>query len=141
MPKFHFKQSVLLILLLVSHILAVIAPANANMQKLHNTVQNEDYAPICNGTGKIRWIKLSDYYQTGKITFVELPNPTNDNASNSNNSCPICSLFTQLDDNLALTNAILLFDKAVFSSVSSLTKAYFKQEVASANARAPPLFS
>lgn len=141
MPTLYLKKSLLLLLVLLSHLLSVIAPANASMQARHSILQNADLAPICNGTGKIRWIKLSDYYQTGKITLVEpavINGETNDSV---NNNCPICSLFTQLDDDYALVSIPLIVEPANYPFHYQFTQRYFNQEVASANSRAPPLFS
>ena len=121
----------------------MVAPTSAMAHSATLDIQNEDLAPICNGTGKVRWISLSEYYKTGKINVVEPPaSSENEQTDNTQTNCPICSLFTQIDDdNSALIPHTLFIDNSVLHGVFKHTQHAFKQETASANSRAPPVFS
>lgn len=139
MHTLQIKKSLILTFILLSHLFSVFTPANASMQKLHNINQNEDLAPICNGTGKIRWVKLSDYYETGKLIFVELPSSKNDTSQKYQVKCSVCSAFTALDDDVEQSVLqIFSLDFTPHNIEISHSKNYFKQAVASANSRAPP---
>lgn len=103
---------------------------------------NEDLTPICNGTGKIQWISLSEYFQTGNITFVEPEQEPVSNNSNQTNKCSICSTLSNIDDEVsALLHIKVNLDSKIVSKPLFFSQVkYLKQEVASANSRAPPYY-
>lgn len=114
--------------------------AMSHVTKPHD--QNADLAPICNGTGKIQWVSLSEYYQTGKITFIEAEQEPLSNGNNESNKCPICLTFSNIDDDVdSLLQAKLNLDCKIHSKPLFFPQVqYLKQQVASANSRAPPYY-
>ena len=111
---------------------------------LNNTVTNEDLAPICNGSGTVRWISLSQYYQTGKIQFVEPPlasDSENNNQSDNNiTKCPTCLLFNHIDDDNSLLNfSVNLPSIDHYQAPLAVLSQLRNTPNASANSRAPPL--
>jgi hypothetical protein len=135
-----FKQKFLVLSLVVfCHLFSVFLPASAGMQNaVHAVNNNEDLVPLCTGTG-LKWISLSNYYQTGKIIFVELPQGNNDESQPNNRS--LCLLFNVLDDNDSIvsfsTHLIRLDD---FIQVLFVNESSKKHAITLSQARAPPLF-
>jgi hypothetical protein len=78
----------------------MLMPASAAMNMSTANITNKDIAPICSGNGRIRWIKLSEYYETGKLSFIEKPpvDETSEKNDNTENTCSICSIYKQLDN-------------------------------------------
>lgn len=143
MFNLKLKKSLILIFILLSHLFSVLTPVNASMRSLHAATKNEDLAPICNGTGQVRWIKLSDYYQTGKLNFIEFPTSTTDDKSQNNQiKCSFCSIFSSFDDDyIALSSPYSPLNTVLQNLYIFHSKQYLKQTFASANSRAPPELS
>lgn len=138
-PTLHIRkstQAMVLVLVFLSHLLSVAIPANANMQALH-TNNNPDLAPICNGSGTIKWISLSQYYQTGQLVFIDISEPLS--SDNQQIKCPLCTLAHLLDDSDAIINTPCV--QALFSYQPPYSSLNFQRfgSTAKANARAPPL--
>ncbi|MGJ8693059.1 MAG: hypothetical protein ACSHW0_11325 [Thalassotalea sp.] len=133
-----YKKYCLLFIILFCHITAGLSPAFANSHNFASALVNEDYAPICNGSGTIKWISLSSYYQTGKITFVTAPT-TELNEQVQISDCSTCTLFNSTDqenDNLLSTIAkVIAFNyQAPYANLNPK----HNSTTAKANSRAPP---
>lgn len=128
------KKTLLLSFILCCHLLSVLTPANASIQAL--AAKNSDLAPICSGNGKIRWLSLSVYYQTGKMTFVELPSSPDNKPPNT---CPTCSLFTTLEQHNAtgFIHYITIVPVIALTIPEEFTPFTFLHLIP-ANSRAPP---
>lgn len=132
-------KALLLSFILCCHLFSLFTPANATVHPSFLNDQQKELTAICSGNGKIRWINLTDFYATGKITFVKPISTTN---KNINNNCQSCIYYSSLDNN----DAGLLFHSINNKNTHKPTKInflarYIKQIVLAPQSRDPPLFS
>jgi len=120
----------------------MLIPANAAMNMHSLDITDKDLAPICSGNGEIKWIKLSEFYQTGKINFLEqVPvSETNEQSDTSNNgSCSICSVYNELDNHAIelIANSIVI-DGLLSEDAISALKYFTKRSALNPSSRDPP---
>lgn len=119
----------------------MLIPASAAMNMHSLDITDKDLAPICSGNGEIKWIKLSEFYQTGKINFLEqVPiSETNEQSDTSNNGCSICSVYNQLDNHAIelIVNSIVIDDLLSEAAISPL-KHFTKRSALNPSSRDPP---
>ncbi|XPF92912.1 DUF2946 family protein [Colwellia sp. RE-S-Sl-9] len=139
MLKTPLTKLLLLSFILLSHLFSILMPASAAMNMHASNMQVNDLAPICSGNGKIRWIKLSEYYQTGKLTFLEKPS-VSDKTEQNNNTCPICSIYTQLDNlSTGLVSAhSLTLDNQTYQARFNFLQHFTQRNTLTPSSRDPP---
>lgn len=116
----------------------MVLPASAAMHASTVSFKNKDITAICSGNGKVRWIKLSDYYQTGELTFIE-PSNTTEQTNKINNTCSLCSLFNHFDYNdIGLTFNNLIIENNVFETPISFLQHFTKRITLTPSSRDPP---
>lgn len=119
--KFKYSYAILW-LMLVTHIVATITPVNAKMQSIHNQADSV-LSAICTGNG-VKWVSLSEFYQTGKIAFVDPPLDDKQQPIETKMQCVVClnhdaksstcntfnsQLFSVTKQNTEVANAVSLF--------------------------------
>ncbi|WP_353647158.1 DUF2946 family protein [Colwellia sp. UCD-KL20] len=142
MLKTPLTKLLLLSFILLCHLFSILMPASAAMNMYTSNMQDSDLAPICSGNGKIRWIKLSEYYQTGKLTFLEKPSISDETEQNNktNSTCPICSIYTQLDNlSTGLVSAhSLTLDNQTYQARFNFLQHFTQHNTLTPSSRDPP---
>jgi len=134
-------QLFLLSLILFLHVFSVFFPANASMHAALAKTKNKDITAICSGNGKVKWVKLSEFYLTGTLVFVEAPSNT-EQVQNSNNTCAICSVFNHLDHNdMGLMVNTLHINDGVNTLAISFYQNFTQQITLIPSSRDPPFFN
>lgn len=139
------KPTNLLILsvILFSYLLSLLMPASAAMNMHGLNAKNENIAAICSGTGEIRWVNLTSFYQTGKLTYVDAPslesNNDNEPSHSVNNACSVCSVVNHQDHNaIELITHFFAIDVANSEAPFSIIPRFTKLSVLSFSSRDPP---
>ncbi|WP_426369518.1 hypothetical protein [Pseudocolwellia sp. HL-MZ7] len=107
-------------------------------------MKNKDIAPICSGNGQMRWIKLSEYYETGKLNFIEKPalGEPSDQTDDTNNTCSICSIYKQLDNHsTGLIAHALVIENITSEAPLSFLQHFTKRSSLSPSSRDPPFLT
>lgn len=118
----------------------MLLPASAAIHVSTVNFNDKEITAICSGDGKVRWIKLSNYYQTGKLTFIEPPSKT-EQTNKINNTCSLCSLFNHFDHSyISLDFNNLIIEGNVFETPISFIPHFTKRTTLTASSRDPPLF-
>lgn len=142
MLKPKYLKAFVLCFVFICHIASLLIPASA-MSHAYNTSNNPDLAPICNGSGSIQWISLSEYDKTGKITFVtpSNENSTLPNTASDTENCSLCSFFSSIDndDHTTIPDHVITqlpqFTVTLSSPITHIAKTPLN-----ATSRAPPTF-
>lgn len=122
----------------------MLMPASAAMNMSTANITNKDIAPICSGNGQIRWIKLSEYYETGKLSFIEKPlvGETSEQNDNTENTCSLCSLYKQLDNHsTALIAHLFVIGHITSEAPISFLQHFTKRSSLSPSSRDPPFLT
>lgn len=139
MKTILLPKALLLSFILCCHLFSLYTPANATAHPTFLNAQQKELTAICSGNGKVRWINLTDFYTTGKITFVE---PINTPNKDINNNCQSCIFYSSLDNNDAGLSFHSINSKSIQqpTKINFLTR-YIKQIVLAPQSRDPPVFS
>jgi hypothetical protein len=119
----------------------MLIPASAAMNMHSFDKQDKDLAPICSGNGEIKWIKLSEFYKTGKITFLEQASVDDSSEQNNNidNTCSTCSIYNQLDNHaIELNGFSLILNNLASEVVISSSRHFTEASVLTPSSRDPP---
>lgn len=141
MLKMPLPKILLISFVLFCHVLSMLMPASAAMNMYALDIKNQDITPVCSGNGKVRWIKLSDFYETGKITFLEVEpqNSSTEEGHNTNKACPICSIYNQLDNlSIGLITHTFIIEKNTSEVPISFIAHFTKRSILTPSSRDPP---
>ncbi|WP_426359099.1 hypothetical protein ACPUVO_02315 [Pseudocolwellia sp. HL-MZ19] len=144
MLKTKLPKLFILSFILFCHIFSMLIPTSAAMGIYTANMKNKDIAPICSGNGQMRWIKLSDYYETGKLSFIEQPasDVPSEQEDNSKNSCSICSIYKQLDNHsTGLIAHDLVIENITSEAPLSFLQHFTKRSSLSPSSRDPPFLT
>lgn len=138
MRKTTPSHIIALVWLLVAHLFTVMALANAWQMAGHSSLSNPDLAPVCTGNG-VKWVSMSQFYQTGKVIFVEPPEDDSPQKIKVQMQCTLCVLNdTPQDTHIAFSSSITT-PEFTQNALFSLAENHTRLKLSSCSARAPPV--
>jgi len=114
-----YFRTCIIIFSICCHLFGAIVPANAQANQISHKFSQADIAPICTGNG-VKWVSLTEFYQSGVITFVEPPNDNHTPEHQQLVKCSLCTLFGNVDCDQYVTYSDF------FSAIKSKCTTYSK---------------